>query len=1281
MFLDLSGFSTMTDTLMQHGQHGAEVLASLMHGVFDPLVESIFEYGGKIVSFAGDGIMALYPIDNDDAKQTALRALASAWVVQQRLMENPDRRTMYGKFTFSAKIGLTVGSVSWKILRSKDEKQATYYFRGSAVDEAARSEHQAKAGEIVVTDKLNELLGEDVRTRPNGSYFRFIRFRVEIPQKVANDFPPVDLKVSRIFMPEEVILEGVRGEFRQIANLFIRIPEVSESEMENFVNEIFELEKKYGGLVTRVDFGDKGCNMLLLWGAPHAYENDIGRALNFVLDLRSRMDFPITAGVTYYIAHAGYLGSELCEDYTCYGWGVNLAARFMMNAPDGEIWVDDRIAQRVSHRFALDYVGSQRFKGFAAEQKVHLLKYRKMESDVIYQGEMVGREKELRRLSEFIEPMWRGEFAGVMTVSGDAGIGKGRLIYEFSKSETCTSHKVLWANCKANQILRQSFNPIRGWLLQYFGSMQNEDIEERKKIFDAKLDDLLTSISDTELARELDRTRSFLGSLIDLHWTGSLYEQLDAEARYNNTILSLIALLKAESLRQPVILFVDDVQFIDEDTSMFLSQLKRSLQSMEMPGSMAIILTLRKQGVHPPVIDELGDFEIGLAGMPKPVIVKLVENILGGPASTNLMQLVLSRSEGNPYFAEQVIRYLKDENQLENGEKGWALAKRVGDSVLPGDIRAVLVARLDSLKREVKNTVQTASVLGREFEIGVLFQMLGSESTTKEYVAVAEKAAIWSQVNDVRYMFYHGLLRDAAYSMQMRARRQELHILALNALEVLYEDEPRRNYAELAYHAEQGDIRSKAQRYYTLAGRRSVDLYRNAEAIEYFTNALALTDFDDLETQFDLLAERVELYSRMGKRKLHLNDLEALEQRADQLKDSDRLARVFMFRSEYCFFVGKYQESIEYASKAENTSKSLMNSEQALYTRVVWCSSLLRLGRLDEAMLHGEETLERDRAIGNRRQESRILSTMGLIALEQKRSSQANEYFERALAISRDLNDKSLELRSLNNLAMLEGSYKGNYTLALQYYKQGYSIAKDIGDRNNEATILQNLGFAARMLGDFFSANKYYKQGLSIARESGNLFLEIYTLINSSALAGITGDAERALLEAQQAVELAEKTSDKSGMAWAKLYMGHAYLMREEIENAQDAFRSSIEIRRELGQMSLAMEPVAGLVETYMHLTDLNSASLEVEKILDFLESGETLDGTDEPLRVYYVCYRFLEIQHDPRAKQILQNAKELLTAQVRGFSSDSDRQRYIQKIPWRRAIWETIQSEFLSAD
>src|SRR5215212_153204 len=399
MFLDLSGFSAMTDALMQHGQHGAEVLASLMHGVFDPLVESIFEYGGKIVGFAGDGIMALYPIDTD-ARTTALRALASAYLIQTRLEENPARQTVYGKFPIFAKVGLTHGSVSWGILRSYQGDQATYYFRGTAVDDSAHAEHQARPGDILLTETICALLAQDVETTQAGSYERFTGFRIEAPGTIPVRFPPIDLDVSRLFMPADVISHDVRGEFRQIVNLFMRFPDLTDEQMGKLTSEVFELRNQYGGLLTRVDFGDKGCNMLILWGAPVAYENDIGRALNFLTDLKGRVDFPITAGVTYYIAHAGYLGSTLCEDYTCYGWGVNLASRFMVSAPTGEIWVDDRIARRVARRFEIDFIGNQNFKGFAAEQKVHRLYGHRRILEPVYQGELVGRETELARLQD-----------------------------------------------------------------------------------------------------------------------------------------------------------------------------------------------------------------------------------------------------------------------------------------------------------------------------------------------------------------------------------------------------------------------------------------------------------------------------------------------------------------------------------------------------------------------------------------------------------------------------------------------------------------------------------------------------------------------------------------------------------------------------------------------------------------------------------------------------------------------------------------------------------------
>ena len=638
MFLDLSGFSTMTDALMQHGQHGAEVLAGLMHSVFDPLVESIFDYGGKIVGFAGDGIMALYPIDAGD-KAVALHALASANVIQRRLAADPVRSTLYGAFPITAKIGLTIGSVSWKILLSGDAEHATYYFRGSAVNESAEAEHHARAGNILITDGLNSLLRDEIRTEPSASFHRFIEFRSREPEPAPTVFPPLDLDVARLFMPEDVIAYDVRGEFRQVVNLFMRFPDLSDETLYDFMTIIFDLRKKYGGLLTRLDFGDKGCNMLMLWGAPVAYENDIGRALNFILDLKSLVDFPITAGVTYYIAHAGYLGSTLCEDYTCYGWGVNLASRFMMNAPDSAVWIDERIARRVKNRFDFEYQGAQFFKGFAVEQKVYSLLGRKSQ-EVFHQGELVGRETELAHLVERIQPLWQGNFAGMTVIWGEAGIGKSRLVYELKSSHDQEGKNVLWAPCHSDQILRHSFNPFRYWLLRYFGIDSSMDDSARKRAFNSKLDDLIEHVNDSDLAGELDRLRTVLGALLDLYWIESFYEGLDAEGRYNNTLGAMIALIKGESLRQPVLLFIEDAQFLDEDSRAFLPRLKRSLSMGNVEYPVAILISSRHAGSANFLPDELIDHSIVLGALSTRALAALSEIQLGGAASPDLVQLL-----------------------------------------------------------------------------------------------------------------------------------------------------------------------------------------------------------------------------------------------------------------------------------------------------------------------------------------------------------------------------------------------------------------------------------------------------------------------------------------------------------------------------------------------------------------------------------------------------------------------------------------------------------------
>lgn len=1276
MFLDVSGFSAMTDELMQHGQHGAEVLAEMMRTVFDPIVDAVFGRGGMIVGYAGDSITALYPAEPDDTSAARL-ALAAAYSIQQGLKSKPIYETPYGNFQISAKIGVSIGLVSWGILRSRDGEKATYFFRGVAVNEAAQAEHQASAGDIFLVKKIYDELGPEIKADPLASFYRLSWHSdiLHLPQPV--DSRVVDPTVASVFVPEEVINQELRGEFRQAVNLFLRVPNLTAEQLEKFMHTFFDLQARYGGLIDRIDFGDKGCSMIVLWGAPVAYENDIGRALNFTLDLKSQVDFHLTAGLTYYISHAGFIGGRLFENYTCYGWGINLAARFMMGAPDGEVWIDERVTQRIKNSFMFEFVGKQSFKGFAKKQSVFVLRGRKSKSEAFFQGEMVGREIELQELTELVAPVWSGRFTGVVGVWGEAGMGKSRLMYEFMRSAVFQERHALWALCQSDQILRNSFNPFRYWLFRYFDVLPVEDESTRLHRFQKNLEDLALSTEDKELATELRRTRSCLAALVDLGWPESLYSQLDAQGRYDNTIIALIFLIKAESLQQPLLLFIEDAHYLDEDSKSFLPRLKRALTAGTIDYPIAILLTTRWQGTRVLLEEGLIDHDLDLNGLSHAAISQLAEEILGQPADPALIKLVDNRAEGNPFFAEQILRYLQAEENLELSTTGWVIRKSWESSVLPADISTMLIARLDQLTRQVKEVVHTASVLGREFEIQLLSRMLTSDLSLQDEITKAEKASIWLPLNEIRYIFKHSLMRDVAYNMQLQARRQELHSLALDALEEIYGNELHHHYGELAYHSEQAVLEDKAREYLWKAGDAARDTYRNLEAINYYSRALAFISPEDLHKQFELLLERAAIYDRRGDRSSQVKDLEKLEILAMKLVDNGFIAVVWNLRAEYFYSISDFASSIESAKKVMDLANKINADEILLNAYVTSANSLLRLGKPDDAMKEAEEGLMRARHSGVRSEEGKILNSMGLIAIELKESEAAKKYLVESVAIARELGERALEGKALNNLANLAGSIQGDFSQARKYYEQAYEIVHERGDLYGEGLIITNLGWCAGMQGDFKAARKYLEKSLSIAREVGNAYQEAFTLINLSSLTGTQGEAFTAIEYAMRAYEMSLKIGERSGEAWSYLNLGHAYLLTSEFEKAQQAYENSIRIWKELEQPGLALEPTAGLIQVALNMDDITTAVQYTEIVLRYLDDGRTLDGTEEPLRIYLACITTLEKIEDPRSFDMLKSAVHLLEAQVSMFSDEESRRMYVQNVPWRLAIqqaWRTSQ-------
>ena len=1283
LFVDTSGFTALAETLSTHGSHGAEVLARVIRDTFAPLFRSVYTQGGWVASQEGDAFTAVFPKPEGEI-EFARRAVSAAVAIQETMAGHKHHSTPYGEFQIQVKIGMAFGNVSWTILRAEDDKRAVYYFRGEAIDRSSAAQAPAAAGESLLDGSFLSLISEQIETEPAGDFFRLIRFTGEVAPALSVPLPQIDLELAARYYPRELYRWSTSGEFRQVAILFVSLPTIrNEAQLATFMQTLFDLLDRYGGLLSQVGFGDKGPHLLLFWGAPVAYENDIERLLNFILDLQTQTAIPIIGGATYRTAHTGFIGSELAETFAPFGVGTNLAARFMSAASRGEIWLDEAIARRAAQQFQLDENGERRFKGFGSPQKVFVLVDRKEEFD-LHQNAVFGRGNELQALVEFCGPVFAGRCAGALVIWGEPGMGKSHLAYELIHSlKNQADQPFQFIVGQSDEILRQPFNPFRYWLRRAFQISDAQGESRNKRNFNRKVDELIAATTRQPLADELDRTRSFLGALLDLYWADSLYEQVDAKGRYENTTLALIALLEAECSRRPVLFLLEDAHWLDEDTYAFLPRLLHALDSPEGTLPFALLITARPENSMR-LAQDLAAQEISLGRLSRTALADLAKAQLGGIPQADLMDALEERTEGNPFFCEQTLQYLKEEGLLDEREGNWSV-RRAGEIALPADVGSLLVARLDHLRRSVKEIVQTAAVLGREFEMETLGAMLPSLPDLNAVMKQAEAEKIWSPVSETRWSFRHILLRDAAYQMQVLTQRTALHRLALQTLQAKYAGDGEESsislehLGALAYHAEAAGQWDEAVHYLDLGGQSALNAYQNRQAEEYFTRALALADLSDAETRCKLLIGRETAAEIQGKPEQRQEDLTALERLGDLIGNPDLTARIRMRRANFLLQSGAYQESTKEALQALETATATGADAIAITAYQCLAVCAMRLGEYSAGIADAQKGLALAEKAGYRKDECTLWNTLGLIAIEQRDLVSARENFEHSLEIARLISSLINEAPPLNNLGLVAG-LQGDYGALLDYYEQALEIARKTGNRYNEGLVLGNLGWHAGSTGEFSKAKSYGEQFLHIARETGNLNGEVYGLINLSVYAVALANYSSAHAHAASAVELARRLNDRSAEAWGLTYQGHAWLETGRAKEAEEAYTASLTIRRELDQPVLALEPLAGLALAALAQERQVESLQHVEAIMTHLDQG-SLEGTEEPVRVYLACYRCLSTAQDSRARVVLENCYRFLQERAAKIQDETARGMFLENIPAHRELMRIVRSGGLSAD
>ncbi len=1261
MFVDISGFTQTTEALMRLGrEEGAEVLSEILRTIFTPTVRAVYEHGGFIVGFAGDAFTALFPIETIEAKpcegfqtsplqltpETFARfALAAALDIRQFFSDHPTIPSKFGDFPFGVKIGLAVGPVEWGIVGSKQRK--TFYFRGPAIDDCARAEHHAQKGELWATtdfvapvaDLIPQKFAEDDcyridRIKPDRSS-RPVRF------ESAPAFP-LDLAIHRIFCGA-ALAQLPHAEFRKIVPVFIAFEGISD--LNHFAENVLTLMETYGGELSRIDFGDKGGNVLVFFGAPVAYEDNEARALRFVHRLKtlteaSEIGARLRAGVTVGVSYCGLNGSDLRAEFTCLGNAVNLSARLMMAAEWGHIFVVEEIAQQPQFMFA--YAGERQYKGRAQTVPTYAYEGPTPVTEKFFSGQFIGRQSELAQLTTWAKPVFDGRFAGIACIYGEPGQGKSRLLDELLNALK-REQPILWLEGQVDQIVSRPFDPFIYILRQRFSQQDSNSPAIRRVRFEASFKTLLDALaqcyaecpSDSpaagrvdQLRRELARTQSVLGALLGLHWPDSLYEQLDAKGRYQNTLQALKTWLLAESLLQPVALVIEDFHWLDEDSREALRGLTRQIADF----SLAILGTARyrddggKPAFVPETSPEVPRLEIDLNQLSADSVAKLAEAELDGLIDPALLQILLDRAYGNPFFTQQLLRHLSENNLLQSAKDNEGrrifLPPAQAD-VMPDSISAVFVARIDRLERDLQEMIKTAAVFGREFNIGDLLAVLQrlnsplekgargmslqEEQPTVELkfpqqLQAVERERIWAALDEGRRLFNHALLRDAAYKMQLKARLRQLHQTAAECIEQATGASPE-HYAVLAYHYEQAGLIGKTIVYLQKAGDFAKGKFENH-------NALALYD--------------------------RLLNLILPHARAEKVSASIPVTIDAMINKAHVLdLIGKWQDALQVLQAALNLAENAQDIIRIGAVCKTTCALFMQRGQYDEAFTYCERYYIIAQQTSNTLGLAEALGMIGIIHITKGEHKEALNCLEQEWQICERLNDKKGMARAIGNIGIVYDE-QGDRLKALSCYQKRLQLAEEINHKSTIANAACNLGVIFYFDGNYEKAMRFYQQSLQACSELGHQRQLSISIGNIGAVYEEKGEFEKARQCYEKKMVICKELGDKRELTMAWCGLGNICKAKGEYLQANDYYERAIELAEQLGAKYYLVEFVVNKAEaSYLNRDDTTA--------LFFAERGLTM-AEETGRRDFAFKARLLQTKISLRANPLLDAARlELL--------------------------------------
>ncbi len=728
------------------------------------------------------------------------------------------------------------------------------------------------------------------------------------------------------------------GERKQVTVLFADItgslslisgqdPESAQAILNPVLAEMIGAVHQYEGTVNRV-LGD---GIMAIFGAPLAHEDHAVRACyaallmqQSVLKLAERSNQPdqaplkIRVGINSGEVVICAISNEFDMEYTVVGEAVHLAARMEQMASPGSILTTKKTVRLTEQYVTARSLGLLPVKGLAEPEELYELTgagpARTRLQAATLQGltQFVGREAELDGLRRAQLQVDAGSGQSVAVI-GEAGIGKSRLVYEFTHTNRLPG-LLGWLVLESTSISHgraTSYLPVIALLKSYFGIQDRDELHEaRRKVVEKThaLDERLEPILPALLA------------LLDIPVDDPGWRALDPIQRRRRHIEAVKSLLLREARKQPVLLIFEDLHWVDNETQELLDALVSVLGSARL-----MLLVSYRPGYQHNWGSRENYHQIRLSALPTRDTGYLLEALLGNaPELTPLKQLLTARG-GNPFFIEETVRSLVETQYLAGARGHYRLLRPTGTIDIPPNVQAILAARIDRLLPGDKNLLQIASVIGREIPRAVLRPMadLTDDSLTDALDRLQAAGFLYESgfFPDVEYSFVHALTQKVTYDGLLRTRRRALHARLVDTIETLYRDRIGEHIERLAQHAVRGDLPDKAVRYLRQAGLKALSRSALENGRVWFEQALAILEKlpetrENIELSIDIRFDLRNALHPLGHLEKCLSHLQRVQAQALQLGDRRRLGQASSFICQYYRLLGELGPAIEAGESA-----------------------------------------------------------------------------------------------------------------------------------------------------------------------------------------------------------------------------------------------------------------------------------------------------------------------------------------------------------------------------